>query len=85
MSDKKSVAEGNELYGKSDVDSWVDSKDEIYQIKNEINKFGITDKQRYFLLYVLAMELESVENSRSITKLVLSCCSSINILHDIDA
>lgn len=85
MSDKKTKSISNsDLYGKTDTEKWVEKKEEIYQIKNEINNFGITDKQRYFLLYVLSMEIENVENSRTISNIVLQCCPEINILNDVN-
>lgn len=36
----------------------------------EINNFGITQRQALFLIYLLASELENIEQMKSITKLV---------------
>jgi len=82
-SQKKSISNAK-LYGLSDVEKWIDKKNEVYQIKSQINKFGITDKQRYFLLLILSEEIENIENSRELSALVLKCCPSIKVLQAIE-
>lgn len=73
-----------DFIGKSEIEEWAQRKNEVYQIKSEINKFGLTDKQRYFLIYVLSQEIENIENSRLISKTILNCRPDINVLNMVE-
>jgi len=37
------------------------------QIVSEINQFGINDRQRWLILYQLSLEIENVEDMKSMT------------------
>lgn len=70
---------GAKLFEKNEMLEWIEKKNEIYQIKKEINNFGISDKQRYFLIFLLASELENVQNSREISELILTFRPDLNV------
>jgi len=80
IEDEIKTISGATLFGKSEIQQWIEKKNEVYQIKNEINNFGISDKQRYFLLLLLSYELENVQNSREISELITKLRPDINNL-----
>lgn len=58
------------LYGQSQSEKRVEENTVCRQIVREINNFGISQRQTLLLIYLLASELENVEQMRVITKLV---------------
>ena len=58
------------LYGQSSSEKVADENNICRQMVREINNFGVTQRQTLLVIYLLAMELENVEQMRSITKLV---------------
>lgn len=40
------------------------------QIVDEINKFGVNDRQRWMLIYLLGLELENIENMKNVAGFV---------------
>ena len=58
------------LYGKTDAEKLAEEKTIVRQIVTEINRFGISDKQRWLLLYSISLELENFEDSREIAEIL---------------
>lgn len=58
------------LYGQAQSEKRAEENTVCRQMLREINNFGITQRQSLFLIYLLASELENVEQMRAITKLV---------------
>ena len=79
MNDENKTISGATLFEKSAVQEWLEKKNEIYQIKEEINRFGISDKQKYFLILLLSHELENIQNSRELAELILKFRPDLDI------
>jgi len=64
-----------EKYGKLKSEKLADENASCRQIVSEISKFGISDRQRLYLIYLLALELENVEQLQSVTSLIKELAS----------
>lgn len=58
------------LYGESESEKRAEENNVCRQMVREINNFGISQRQALFLIYLLASELENIEQMKSITNLV---------------
>ena len=59
----------NELFvGQLPSEKAAQEKMYCRQIIKEITDFGVSEKQKLFLVYLLALELESVENMKKLAK-----------------
>jgi hypothetical protein len=58
------------LYGKLPSDKLVEELDTVRKIAREISLFEISDRQRMFLIYLLALELENITAVQDITTIV---------------
>lgn len=59
-----------QLYGQAQSEKRAAENLICRQIVREISNFGITQRQSLLVMYLLASELENVEQMRAITKLV---------------
>lgn len=59
-------------YGQADSEKLAEEKKICRQILQEIHKFGITQHQQKFLIYLLALELEDVELMKELTSIIRS-------------
>jgi hypothetical protein len=57
-------------YGQMCSEQTAEENKVCRQIVKEINNFGITQRQTLMVMYLLAAELENVDQMRAITKLV---------------
>lgn len=57
-------------YGQMRSEQMAEENKVCRQIVKEINNFGITQRQTLMVMYLLAAELENVDQMRAITKLV---------------
>jgi hypothetical protein len=57
----------NNLYGQTQSEKIATENKIARQIVSEINQFGINDRQRWLILYQLSLELENVEDMKSMT------------------
>lgn len=55
-------------YGQTDSEKVAEEKQVCRQIVNEITNFGISETQRLFVIYLLALELENVEHMKEMTE-----------------
>lgn len=55
------------LYGQMQSEKIAAENKTARQIVSEINNFGISDRQRWLILYQLSLELENVEEMKSMT------------------
>lgn len=58
------------VYGESRADKLAKESQIARQFVKEMNDFGINDRQRWLVIYNLALELEDVESLREIVGLV---------------
>ena len=70
-----------DLYGKTKADKLAEENEVARKILSEINNFGISERQRYLIMYYLSLELEDVENSRSIAELLREVYPDISMTH----
>jgi len=49
---------------------WVQEKEICRQIVTVVEDFGINQKQRLFLVYLLSLGLENIEHMKEITSLI---------------
>jgi len=68
-----------DLYGKTKAEKLAEENEVARKILSEINNFGISERQRYLIMYYLSLELEDVENSRSISELLKEVYPDINM------
>ncbi len=57
-------------YGQMKSEKVAEENQICRQIVREISLFGITERQRLLVIYLLAMEVEDAERMRAITSLV---------------
>ena len=60
----------SEIYGQLNSEKLAEDSKTAHQIVSEINNFGISDRQRWLLIYYLAMELENVDELKEITSFI---------------
>ena len=58
------------LYGQAKSEKFAEENRVCRQIVREINNFGVSQRQTLFIVYLLASELENMEQARAITSLV---------------
>lgn len=58
------------IYGESKSEKLAEENQVCRQISREISLFGITERQRLMLIYLLAMELEDTNQLQEITSVV---------------
>ena len=56
-------------YGQSEAEKMAEENKICRQIVREINNFGISQRQALMIIYLLAQELENIEQMRAITQL----------------
>jgi hypothetical protein len=57
-------------YGQMKSEKMAEENELCRQMMREINNFGISERQRLMLIFLLAQELENVEQMKAVTKLV---------------
>ena len=57
-------------YGTSASDRLAEENLTCRKIVKEIGDFGVTDRQRLMIIYLLALELENVQHMREVTATV---------------
>jgi len=62
----------NSLYGQLQTEKVADDKKIALQIVNEINKFGINDRQRWMILHLLSLEIENVQDMKDMVSFIKS-------------
>jgi hypothetical protein len=70
-----------DLYGKTKADKLAEENEVARKILAEMNNFGISERQRYLIMYYLSLELEDVENSRAISELLKDVYPDISMTH----
>jgi predicted transcriptional regulator len=68
-----------ELFGKSQADKLAEENNTARKIVKEINQYGISERQRWLVMYYLALEIEDVEKMQEITSMLKELNSDMNI------
>lgn len=66
-------------YGETESEKLVKEKQMARDIIKEINNFGISERQRWMLMYMLALELEDVNDLREVTAFIKECKGDVFI------
>lgn len=62
--------QGSTIYGETQSEKLVADNEVAHQIVKEIGHFGINDRQRWLIIYYLGMELENIDEMKSLTSYV---------------
>lgn len=57
-------------YGQLESEKHAEENNACRQIVDEISRFGISQRQRLFVIYLLALELENIDQMKTITSAV---------------
>jgi hypothetical protein len=69
----------NESFGKTNSEKFAEENKIARQIVKEISQFGVTDRQRYSIMYYLSLELENIENVKKISALIKESCPEVSL------
>lgn len=67
-------------YGQTQSEKIAEEKLSCRQIMNEISNFGVSERQKLFLIYLLAMELENVEHMQELSAHVRDLSSDMFLI-----
>lgn len=70
-----------ELYGKSKADKLAEENEVARKIVSEISNFGVSDRQRYMIIYLLSLELEDIEKVQEISSFIKELYPDVNMTH----
>ena len=59
-----------DLFGQLQSEKLAKESDLAHQIVREISHFGINERQRWLVIYYLSLELENVEDMKSMTSFI---------------
>lgn len=57
----------SELYGKTNADKLAEENETARKIVREISQFGVSERQKYLIMYYLSLELEDIEKAQEIS------------------
>lgn len=60
----------SEIYGQLNSEKLAEESKVAHQIVSEINNFQISDRQRWLIMYYLALESENVDEMKQITDFI---------------
>ena len=69
----------SELYGQTKADNLAEENTVARKIVNEISHFGISERQKYLIIYYLSLELENIENSQIISNFLKELVPNLTI------
>ena len=69
----------SDLYGSLQVDKLVEEQTTARKIVSEINNFGISERQRWLIMYFLALEIEDVDKMQEVTAMLKELNPDMNI------
>lgn len=64
-------------FGETESEKLAKEKQLAREIIKEINNFGITERQRWMIIYMLALEMENISDMREVTSFVKECKGDI--------
>lgn len=59
-----------QLYGKLPSEKMAEENKVAREIVREISNFGVSDRQRWMIMYLLSLELENVNDMRAISSYI---------------
>jgi hypothetical protein len=70
-----------ETYGKTRADKLAEENNIARKIVSEIANYGVSDRQRWLIMYYLALELENVEKMQETTAFLKEINPDISMTH----
>ena len=70
-----------ESFGKTQADKYSEENKIARQIVSEIGNFGVNDRQRWLIMYYLALEIEDVEKMQEVASFLKEINPNINMTH----
>jgi hypothetical protein len=70
-----------ESYGQTRADKLAEENRIARQIVSEIANYGVSDRQRWLIMYYLSLELEDVEKMQETTAFLKEINPNINMTH----
>ena len=68
-----------EIYGQTRADKLAEENKVARQIVSEISNFNISDRQRWLIIYYLALELEDIEKMQELAACIKELNPEVNI------
>jgi hypothetical protein len=70
----------SELYGKTNADKLAEENDVARKIVSEISQFGVSERQKYLIMYYLSLELEDIEKAQTISSILKELVPNLTII-----
>lgn len=58
------------MYGQLESEKIVDERKFVHELVRELNNIGITERQRWFLIHAIALELENVHDMQELCQFI---------------
>jgi len=68
-----------ETYGKTTSEKLAEESSIARKIVKEISDFGVSERQRYLIMYYLSLELEDIQKVQLISSFLKDNCSNLTI------
>lgn len=68
-----------EIYGQTRADKLAEENMVARKIVHEIAQFGISERQRYLIMYYLSLELENIEKAQEISNFLKEAVPDLTI------
>lgn len=69
----------SELYGKTNADKLAEENETVRKIVREISQFGVSERQKYLIMYYLSLELEDIEKAQEISSFLKELLPNLTI------
>ena len=69
----------SELYGKTNADKLAEENEVARKIVSEISQFGVSERQKYLIMYYLSLELEDIEKAQEIASFLKELLPNLTI------
>lgn len=68
-----------EIFGKTNADKLADENLTARKIVSEISNFGITERQKYLIMYYLSLEIEDIEKAQLVSSFLKEVVPNLTI------
>lgn len=69
----------DQLYGQTNAEKLAEENNVARKIISEISNFGVSERQKYLIMYYLSLELENVENAQVISNFIKEVVPNLTI------
>jgi hypothetical protein len=68
-----------EMYGQTRADKLAEENLTARKIVSEISQFGVSERQRYLIMYYMSLELENIEKAQEISSFLKEMVPELTI------